>query len=185
MIRQICILLFLLTPFGLSAQSRRLFEVRIGKVEFSSEAPKELISASSKQLSGLIDPDQRTFSFRVPVSSFRGFNNPLQREHFNENYLESRSFPDAMFSGKIMEPVDLAAPGVYQVRGKGRLSVHGIAIERLVPVKLTVARDRSVSLESDFTVPLADHAIKIPRVVYEKLSPEIKVHVVADLQLRR
>lgn len=167
------------------AQERRLYMVKKGSIEFSSEAPKELISATSDELAGLIDPARRTFSFRIPIHSFRGFNSPLQREHFNENYMESRSFPEAIFSGKIMESLDLAIPGTYQVRGKGRLTVHGIAMERLIPVKLTVAGDRTVSLESSFTVPLAEHSIKIPRVVYEKLSPEIKVHVVASLEVRR
>lgn len=166
------------------AQGRRLFAVKKGVIDFSSEAPKELISAISHDLSGLIDPQRQTFSFKIPINSFKGFNSPLQREHFNENYMEARSFPDAVFSGKIMEVVDLNTPGTYQVRGKGRLTVHGIAIERLVPVTLTVTPDHRLSLESRFTVPLADHSIKIPRVVYEKLSPEIKVHVVASLEAR-
>ncbi len=177
-------LLLVCLPSWCAAQQRRLLAVTKGAIDFSSEAPKELISAVSRELTGLIDPQRQTFSFRIPINSFKGFNSPLQREHFNENYLESRSFPEAVFSGKIMEAVDINEPGTYKVRGKGRLTVHGVAVERLVPVTLTVAPDGRVSLESLFTVPLSEHAIKIPRVVYEKLSPEIKVHVVASLEAR-
>lgn len=167
------------------AQERKLLAVKKGSIDFSSEAPKELISAISHELSGLIDPQRQTFAFRIPMSSFQGFNSPLQREHFNENYMESRNFPDAVFTGKIIEAADLSAPGTYQLRGKGKLTVHGISIERLIPVTLTVAADRSIVLDSRFTVALEEHSIKIPRVVYEKLSPEIKVHVAASLEPRR
>lgn len=182
--RAVAVLPLVFSFIASNGQERRLYEVRKGAIDFSSEAPKELISASSHALTGLIDPQRQTFSFRIPISSFKGFNNPLQQEHFNENYMESRNYPDAVFSGKIMETADLSVPGTYQLRGKGKLMVHGISVERLIPVTLTVARDRSIALESSFTVALAEHAIKIPRVVYEKLSPEIKVHVIASLAPR-
>lgn len=173
-------LIFLFSVFISTAQSSVLYEVKTGKIEFYSEAPKELISATSNKLRGLFDLKKRTFAFKIPVSSFQGFNNPLQREHFNENYMESNKFPEASFSGKIIEEVDLSKAGTYSVRAKGKLVVHGITTERLI-MATVVVKNNKLTINSNFTVKLVDHGIKIPRVVFEKLSPEINVSVNADL----
>src|ERR1043165_8743752 len=108
------------------AQQTQLFQVSRGVVRFHSDAPQELIRAASEELKGVIDVRKRTFAFRIPITSFQGFNSPLQREHFNENYMESVRFPEAAFLGKIIEDVDLTKNGAYLVRAKGRLLVHGL-----------------------------------------------------------
>jgi hypothetical protein len=46
------------------------------------------------------------------MQTFEGFNSALQREHFNENYIESNRFPDASFNGKIIEDIDFAKDGI-------------------------------------------------------------------------
>lgn len=166
-------------------QQNGLYAVSKGSVTFESEAPKELISARSEALTGLVDAEKKTFIFRIPINSFQGFNSPLQREHFNENYMESRVFPEASFSGKIMEAVPVGVPGTYPVRAKGRLTVHGLSVERLIPVTVEVQNAQRWVVTADFKVPLVDHQIKIPRVVYEKLASEIKVHIDAALDLRK
>ncbi len=160
----------------LRAQTSDLYEVREGTLEFSSNAPKELIHARSVALRGLLDAEKQTFAFRIFINTFEGFNSPLQREHFNENYMESRLYPEATFSGKILDAVDLRRDGTYPVRAKGTLKVHGLAVERIVPGRIVV-RGGQVSIESDFIVSLPDHRIKIPRVVFHKLSPDIQVTV--------
>jgi len=76
-----------------------------GKVEFSSDAPLEIIKAKSDKLKGAIDKTANTFAFAVDMSSFKGFNGDLQREHFHENYIETEKFPKASFSGKFIEQV--------------------------------------------------------------------------------
>lgn len=167
------------------AQQVDIYAVSKGSISFTSEAPKELISARSEDLAGVVNIDKKTFSFRIPISSFRGFNSPLQQEHFNENYMESRQFPEAAFSGKIMESVSFTVPGTYTARAKGRLTVHGFSAERLIPVTIEVKDPQRCRVTADFTVPLADHNIKVPRVVYEKLASEIKVHVDATLEPRK
>jgi polyisoprenoid-binding protein YceI len=161
----------------------QVYEVRKGSISFHSEAPKELISARSANLQGLVDAGRKAFAFRIRMSSFQGFNSPLQREHFNENYMESAKFPEAVFTGKIIEDVDITRDGDYDVRAKGKLHIHGLDQERIIRAHITT-RKGVVNISSDFTVTLADYDIKIPRVVYDKLAPEIKVSVNASLQPR-
>jgi len=158
-----------------------IYEVKTGEIHFFSEAPKELISASSNKLKGIMDTGKKTFAFKIDIASFVGFNNNLQRGHFNENYMESNLYPSASFRGKIIEDVDFDRDGTYEVRAKGKLNIHGVEQERIIRVVLGVRKNR-YTVKSDFTVFLTDHNIKIPRVVNDKLSPEIKVHVTAVLQ---
>jgi polyisoprenoid-binding protein YceI len=157
-----------------------LYSVNSGTITFRSDAPLELIKASSNQLKGIFNAEKKQFAFTLNVNTFKGFNSPLQQEHFNENYLESNKFPRASFDGKIIEDVDLKKNGFYNVRAKGNLTVHGVVQERIIKCELSV-KNNIVSIKSNFTVLLADHNITIPKVVHEKLASEIKIEVKADM----
>lgn len=157
-----------------------LFTVSSGTIIFWSDAPLELIKAASNQLKGVFNAEKKEFAFTLNVNTFKGFNSPLQQEHFNENYLESDKFPRASFQGKIIEDIDLKRDGFYNIRAKGNLTVHGVTQERIIKCELTVKKN-VVSVKTNFTVLLADHNITIPKVVHEKLASEIKVEVKAEL----
>jgi polyisoprenoid-binding protein YceI len=163
-----------------AAVQSKIYTTNTGTIHFSSEAPMELINAASRELKGAVDADKKTFAFRVRINSFQGFNSPLQREHFNENYMETEKIPEALFSGKIIEDVNLMANGNYSIRAKGMLTIHGVAQERIIKSDVEV-RNGVMKLKSKFTVLLSDHNIPIPRVVKEKLANEIKVEINAEL----
>lgn len=152
-------------------------------VSFRSDAPLELIEAASESLRAAIQTDKKTFAFRIRINSFTGFNSSLQQEHFNENYLESGDFPEAVFKGRIIEDVDLSVPGRYIVRAKGTLEVHGVSRERIIRSEV-VSDGTQLKLTCDFTIPLADHSIEIPRIVHQKIASEIVVSVSGDLNRR-
>lgn len=153
-----------------------------GKVNFSSEAPLELIRATSDKLKGAIDKVKYTFAFAVEINSFKGFNGDLQREHFHENYMETDDFPNANFSGKFIEQVDFSVNGTYEVRAKGFLAVHGVPKERIIKGTLTV-KNGVITIKSGFSVRLEDHDIKVPRIVYEKIAEEIKIDINVQFKL--
>lgn len=141
----------------------------------------ERITATNTKATGLIDPAQRTFVVRIPVVEFQGFNAPLQREHFNENYMASRVHPNATFQGRIIETVDLSVPGTYEVRAKGQLMIHGVEHERIIPCKVVAAPD-GLRVSSAFDVALDEHGIRVPRVVQQKIASVVQVKV--DLLFR-
>lgn len=151
-----------------------------GKVFMRSEAPLEIIQAQSQQLRGLIDTTTRQFAWSVRIRSFEGFNSPLQREHFNEDYMESEKYPEATFSGRIIEAIEWQKNGVYEVRAKGRLNIHGVEQERIIRGTLEI-QERRVRIRAQFSVLLADHNIAIPRAVFQKIAEEIQVIVEAEL----
>lgn len=149
-----------------------------GRITFRSDAPLELIEASSKELSGALDAGQRSFAFTVPMQSFQGFNSALQREHFNENYMESTRYPKAVFAGKIIESTDFTQPGEYVIRAKGKLSLHGVEQERIIKVNVSTDK-KGMTARAQFSVLLEDYNISIPRVVYQKIAEEIQITVEA------
>lgn len=156
-----------------AAQNGRL-RTTATEISFGSVAPLETIRATNVKATGLIDPADRTFAVRIPVAEFVGFNSPLQREHFNENYLVTSKWPTASFQGRIIEAVDLSRAGNYSARAKGSLTVRGVTRERIIPVRITVDGS-GVHITSTFDVVLDEHGIRIPRVVQQKIAAVVQV----------
>ena len=123
---------------------------------------------------------KKTFAFKVSNASFVGFNSPLQREHFNENYMETDVYAESTFSGKIIEDIDITKDGEYKVRAKGKLKIHGVEQERIIDIEIKT-KDNKMVVHADFSISLYDHNIKIPKVVYDKLAPDIHVTVSAGM----
>lgn len=157
-----------------------IFRCENGKVGFKSDAPLEVIQAKSSKLRGAIDSENQTFAWTVDVKTFEGFNSPLQREHFNENYMESKKYPKASFTGKIIEAIDFQKDGTYSIRAKGQLNIHGVEQERIIKSQLEVSGNK-IKIQSTFGVPLSDHNITIPKIVYQKIAEEITITVDAEL----
>ena len=180
MTKRFIILLLITLSLASAAYAPARFSISKGSILFRSDAPLELIKASSNELKGIFIPEKKQFAFKVNIKSFKGFNSPLQQEHFNENYMESDKYPSASFGGRIIEDIDFTKDGVYTVRAKGDLTLHGVVQERIIKCELTI-KNGNVDVHSNFIVSLADHNISIPKVVHEKLASEIKVEVKADL----
>ncbi len=152
-----------------------------GKIKFTSKAPQETITAQSNRLTGLLNQQDQTFAFVVDVNSFDGFNSPMQKIHFNENYMESSKFPKSRFYGRIIENIDFNNINQETIRAKGYLEIHGIRKTRIIPVSLSKKNDLLI-FSSRFTLSLGDYEITIPRIVHQKLSDLIEVHVEGTIQ---
>lgn len=160
----------------------KIYSTQAGTITFTSEAPLEIISASSRKMEGIVDAIALSFAFAVPIRTFEGFNNGLQQQHFYENYLETDKYPMASYSGKIIEHLDLSKPGTYQVRAKGQLNIHGRSKERILKVEL-ISTGSEIKVSAEFIVPLVDHQIEVPRIVNQKIAQEINVSVQGTLTL--
>jgi hypothetical protein len=173
------LLFFIPGIFSAGLKPPLIYVVKKSLISFHSNTRSELIKASSTALKGIIDMEKRTFAFSVAMKTFEGFNSPLQKEHFHENYMESDKFSTASFSGHIIEEDDFTKDGIYNIRAKGKFSIHGVEQERILQGDLVV-KSNVIKLNCIFTVFLSEHDIKIPRIVHEKLASEIKVMVSAD-----
>jgi polyisoprenoid-binding protein YceI len=177
----ICLVIFFC---GLQIQAQHtIYQTSTGIISFRSDAPLEIITASSKKLEGLIDLYDMSFAFNVKVRSFEGFNNGLQREHFYENYMETDKYETATFSGKIIERTNLQIPGIYTVRAKGQLTIHGHTRERIIKTEI-ISTGSELKAKASFIIPLVDHQIEVPRIVNQKIAQEIQVVVQGTFHLR-
>jgi polyisoprenoid-binding protein YceI len=167
------------TPLALSAQER--YMTRTGNVSFFSETPMENISAVNHKATSVLDATTGAIEFAVLVKAFE-FDRALMQEHFNENYMESGTFPKATFKGKV---VGLAAgalqkPGSYNVTVEGTLTMHGVEKKITMPAVFTVSPAGAVAATCEFKVKCEDYNIKVPGTVRANIAEEIVVKVQVD-----
>jgi polyisoprenoid-binding protein YceI len=180
-----CLLWFVVLAVFATGQAigqESLWIAERGTIDFSSDAPLEVIRAKSTHLRGAINTGTNSFAFTVDINTFEGFNSEIQKVHFLENYLETKQYPQATFTGKLIEEIPFDTPGTYPVRAKGMLTIHGIARERIIRGSLTV-NGNGGTLQTTFTVPVSDHGIDIPRIVQQKIAEQIEVKV--DVPFRK
>jgi len=158
--------------FG-KAIAQDMLIARNAQVSFFSETPLENISGLNKNVTAILNTKSNDIAVKMQVAQFE-FPNKLMQEHFNENYLESDKYPVASFTGKIQEKVDFGKEGTQTITAKGMLNMHGVAKERTLTGKLTITKT-GATLACDFTVPLTDHKIEIPKLVFEKIAEVITV----------
>lgn len=175
------LLMFVFLFFFGVVYAANVYIVKTSKIRFKSEAPLETIIAESSELKGMLDLQTKNFAFTVNNESFKGFNSPLQREHFNDNYLDTDKYPVISYTGRIIDEIDFNKPGTYTVRAKGMMNVKGINRERLIKSVVEV-KPNSIKITSEFTVLLDDYSIRIPRVVNQKIAPEIQLTFSANLE---
>lgn len=170
------LIVFLVLATGFNYAQEDMYMSDHGSLDLKSEAPLEIIECESKSLRGIINPSTKSFAFSVNISSFQGFNSDIQRTHFMENYMEQKKYPQATFTGKIIEDIPFDVPGTYTVRAKGELDIHGIKKERIIKGTITI-KNNSIHVLTNFSIPVADHGIAIPKIVRQKIADEIAVMV--------
>ena len=147
-----------------------------GKVSFISEAPLELIQGDTDQLNGIVDISNRNFAFKVSMNSFTGFNSALQREHFNEHYLETQKYPDATFLGTMLIKDDCTNGCITEAVCKGKFSIHGVTQIVTIPVILNL-EEGTIKIIGEFKIKLSEYNIKIPKIVQAKIASEVLVKI--------
>ena len=156
---------------NLTAQS--IFKVE-GDVSFVSIAPLETIEGNTNELIGIVDISNKNFAFKVNVASFDGFNSPLQKEHFNEHYLETEKFPEATFLGTMLIKDDCTNGCVTDAICKGKFTIHGVTQIVTIPINYNFEESK-LKINGEFKVKLSEYNIKIPKIVQAKIASEVIV----------
>jgi len=104
-------------------------------------------------------------------------------EHFNENYVESGKYPKAEFKGTISNnaTVNYTKDGVYPVKVKGKLTMHGETKDVEADGKITVKAGK-INAAADFEVLFKDYKITIPELVADKVAQTAKIKVDCSLE---
>lgn len=146
-------------------------------ISFFSEAPLEDIKSESTKGISAIDTVSNKIYFKVPIRSFE-FEKSLMQEHFNENYLESSKYTNAEFKGTIIGPVNFSRDGSYSVTVQGDLTIHNVPKNYTVKGVMKV-KGGEITAHAVFPVHIADHQIKIPRLVIKNIAEVVDVTIKA------
>ena len=172
------LLLTALTNMNLSAQ--RLVD-KNGKVAFeASEALFEPVEAKNESVTAVLDVESNEIASLALIKGFR-FKNSLMEEHFNENYIESETYPKAKFRGKLID-FNIADLGnePQEVRVDGKLELHGK--EKVIDTRLNINKSGdAVIIRGSFIVAPGDFDIDIPSIVKNKIAKEVKVSLEFNL----
>jgi polyisoprenoid-binding protein YceI len=174
-------LIGLLIPTLATAQER--YGSRTGHVAFFSETSVENIEANNHKAASVYDATSGALEFSVLIKGFE-FEKALMQEHFNENYMESNTYPKAVFKGKVVgiTAADLKKPGKHDVTVEGELTMHGVTKKITEKATISVEPTGAVKAETKFVVKPEDYKIEIPSVVRKQIAEEIQVKVRIDYQ---
>ncbi len=153
------------------------YTTKTGSITFNASTPIEKIVGTNKAVSCVLDATAGTLQYALLIKGFV-FDNNLLQEHFNENYMESDKFPKSTFKGTVtnMSAVNLSKDGTYKVDVAGQLMIHGV-IKDVKSNGTAVVKDGKVTLQSVFSVILADYNITIPSAVKDKISKTVNITV--------
>jgi polyisoprenoid-binding protein YceI len=102
-------------------------------------------------------------------------------ENFNEDYLETEKFPNAIFIGKINEPIDYTKNANLKITVTGKLEIHGVTKQKTFEGTIKKSGNE-ITLTSNFNVNLADYSIKIPSLYAKNISEISNVEVKTILE---
>jgi YceI-like domain len=161
----------------LSAQDK--YFTKSGKIIFDATVAKspEKIEGVNNTVTCVIDIKTGNLQFAVLMKNFE-FERALMQEHFNENYVETNKYPKAEFKGAIVDfaTLNLSKEGNYEVKVKGKMSLHGQTKDAAANGKIIVKAGK-IQILSAFSVLFSDYAIAIPGLVADKLASAASIKV--------
>lgn len=178
------------TLFITNEISARKLTHKQGKVEFKLHAPMGDIHAANDDIAGFIDTESGRLSYQVNVSGFRFITESVPAEinttttaRFQDYYLETEKYPDAVFDGHIrnLKAVSFTTDGIYPVLVEGHITIHGERKE-IAEWSVLEVRGNQLVFKTDFVLTLSDYKLRVPEFVKHIFFKEVEVAVECHLQ---
>lgn len=162
---------------------------QVNNVTFKLDAPLEAITGSANGVSGTVsfDPDQpaATTGKIVVAAASLHVPNPMMKGHMQgEQWMDVAKYPELSFEAKEFKNVKTVAGSII-ADVAGTLSVHGVAKEMTIPVKLAYLKDKLsqrvpnqkgdlLVLRSTFSIKRSDFGIN-PKAPEDKVADTIEL----------
>ncbi len=175
-------LVSLFIVIGLSSFAQTKMITKTGRITFEASVPAfEEVKAKNESVTCVLNPSTGEIASLALVKGFR-FKVALMEEHFNENYMESDTYPKAIFKGKIDNfDVSKLTATAKEYTIKGKMEMHGKSKDITTTASIKKVAD-GIDIDSNFTINTDDFGIDIPSIVSKKVSK--KVAVVLDVTLK-
>lgn len=169
--------------FTLSVAQNKYIEKNGVLIFEASEKLFEEVKAENNTVTAIYNIETNQIAALALVKGFH-FKNSLMEEHFNENYIESNTYPKATFRGSLLDfnsQEDLGTESI-SVAVKGVLELHGK--QKTIETTLNVQQvDGVISMTGMFAVDPLDFGIEIPKIVRNKIAKEVQIKL--DFKLVR
>ncbi|GLB50513.1 YceI family protein [Neptunitalea lumnitzerae] len=151
------------------------YVTRTGEVSFEASVPSfEEVAAQNKEVSVIFSENGGKLAALTFMKAFR-FKVALMEEHFNENYVESDTYPKAVFKGGVKNFTKaMLSAEVKECELIGDITLHGKTKKVTIKAQLFY-KDEVLHIKGDFKVKPEDFDIEIPSVVSSKIAEEILV----------
>ena len=178
----LAIILIIMNVFVYSLQAQKKYVDKSGHIKFeASEKLFEPVEAANNTVTAVLNADSGEFASLALITAFR-FKNSLMEEHFNENYIESETYPKAVFKGKLVgfdlsslseTPIELEVDGKLELHGKEKQVKTVISLHEL---------NGAIVMKGGFTVAPSDFDIAIPSIVKNKIANKVNVAINFELK---
>ncbi len=177
-------LLFILLLSTLESVIAQKYFTRNGFTELKASTEAfEPIHATNNSSSAIVTNEGKIAS-QIFIGAFK-FKIALMQEHFNENYMESSTYPKATFKGIIVGFDFSNLTNNKEIKLKGVLTVRGIDKEIESIGVISKTSNSSFRLKANFKVTPQDFKIKIPSVVRKKIAKEVIINIDYELKEKK
>lgn len=179
---KIFVLIFLggIFSFGIYPQRLVIDKSKINNIRFFAEATLGDFEGSSGSVDGYLELNEMKLmpgciiDFRVYLDSVdTGIG--LRNTHMREDYLDTKKFPHAVYTGKIAS-IDSLSKSEYRVKTDGEFEIHGIKRRKQIEVRIYDYGQIYKSV-SDFSLRLSDFKIDQPSFLFNTVEDNIKIHL--------
>lgn len=157
--------------------------ITTGSITFEASIPfYEAVAAKNDKVLSLLNTKNNSITFIATIKHFQ-FERSLMQDHFNAHYMESDTYPKAIFKGKV-EKIALSKlnsnPTEYEITGK--ITIHGVSKNITVVALISKTTTNTIVIQSDFILDTDDFKIEIPFAVLSKISKKVTVSLLAEFQ---
>ncbi len=181
--KKIVLVLSAIALLACQTHAQEKIKTKSGSITFEASVPSfEQVKAVNDNVSAILNTETGEFAALALMKGFR-FKVALMEEHFNENYVESSTYPKAVFKGTLSnfnESAIVSNPSEYNLTGS--ISMHGETHEINTIVKLWKEGD-GIMLSTTFFLKPSDFNIKIPAVVSKKIAEKVEVEAEFKLSI--
>lgn len=156
------------------------YKTTSGKVPLSFKMIIGDINGNTNKATSTLDLGKKSVSVNIPINSFT-FNNPFVEEQFKKTYMEVDKYPETIFSGNIIQNINLNTILPQKVQVKGFLSMHGVKKARTISAVVTVLNGgKKIKVFSKFKVKASEHKVNVPASAFHNNDDSIMINLDAE-----
>ena len=158
--------------FPLNALRAQILTFDHGQIEFYTASILSDIEAVSNTAEVKLDVPTGNIEVTINVKSFN-FEYDLMKAHFNEKYLESDKYPQAIFKGKIAQDLSKNFTEM-EVDAVGELTIHGVTRAIKATAQISKNGDYTI-IKSKIPVVFKDYNVDDPSILTKSVAKDVEI----------